>query len=652
MEFRWSWALEEGFFGHDDGPVEVVLHDVDLLLVRFWTIKLIAEILGTHFDFIDGLAQKGQVPFFDGLLQVVDSAVVEVLEALFNDNWLWILLLCDSLVVDEAIDGGWLWHFWWLLLGLWLRFLLVDLSFLAFAILSMVLGFLFFQGNWSLLEIFDEDSWSQVPVSSLSIEVLKVCRLLLFDRQNCWLLRWLHLGLASWLIDLTLNSSLKIEVSILIVIIIVPKVATFTEILFLVSCPPFFFLIDIFLAISSHDRTSSPAATFSFSLIVRTSIGDLVVLVELELTGVSFFARASRFSWSPIFSLSIGVWRFIVIAFMILALTCLILRRRMIPTLVALALVLALAHQLILLEVVVRILHLVVVGTVFLKSLVPVEVCIMVSVILWWATCLTISSSLRLVVLAVLSLVLLARPSSLVVGIALVASTFVAWVFAVMALVLVLLVVVGLVMAALAISSHFIFAPTVISLVILLPKAWATIWSLILQRWRSFRLIIFMSCLIVILRVPPFSLANGIAIIKLSFSHRKISGLSSLLPLLHGFLIEIFDGPNFLQLKLIFRKELLKHIFLNSSTCSLLTFRVELLLSCFICTLFISRFALAFHKTGIFLLFEIFKILLGLQLRNFFDFAFQRHVGLLQILNVLMLHLVHIDRFQNLQIFS
>ena len=68
--------------------MEVVLHDVDLLLVRFWTIKLIAEILGTHFDFIDGLAQKGQVPFFDGLLQVVDSAVVEVLEALFNDNWL------------------------------------------------------------------------------------------------------------------------------------------------------------------------------------------------------------------------------------------------------------------------------------------------------------------------------------------------------------------------------------------------------------------------------------------------------------------------------------------------------------------------------------------------------------------------------------
>lgn len=43
---------------------------------------------------------------------------------------------------------------------------------------------------------------------------------------------------------------------------------------------------------------------------------------------------------------------------------------------------------------------------------------------------------------------------------------------------------------------------------------------------------------------------------------------------------------------------------------------------------------------------------MGFQLRDLLDLALERHVGFLQILNVLVLHLVHVDRFQNLQVLS
>ena len=39
-----------------------------------------------------------------------------------------------------------------------------------------------------------------------------------------------------------------------------------------------------------------------------------------------------------------------------------------------------------------------------------------------------------------------------------------------------------------------------------------------------------------------------------------------------------------------------------------------------------------------------------MKLRDFFDLALQSHVSLLQILNVLMLHFVHIDDFENLRV--
>lgn len=55
----------------------------------------------------------------------------------------------------------------------------------------------------------------------------------------------------------------------------------------------------------------------------------------------------------------------------------------------------------------------------------------------------------------------------------------------------------------------------------------------------------------------------------------------------------------------------------------------------------------------IFLLpFEVVQVLLRLQLRYLLDLAFQSHIGFLKVLDVLMLHLVHVDRFQNLQILS
>ena len=39
-----------------------------------------------------------------------------------------------------------------------------------------------------------------------------------------------------------------------------------------------------------------------------------------------------------------------------------------------------------------------------------------------------------------------------------------------------------------------------------------------------------------------------------------------------------------------------------------------------------------------------------MKLRDFFDLALQGHVGLLQILNVLVLHLVHVDDLENLRV--
>lgn len=100
-----------------------------------------------------------------------------------------------------------------------------------------------------------------------------------------------------------------------------------------------------------------------------------------------------------------------------------------------------------------------------------------------------------------------------------------------------------------------------------------------------------------------------------------------------------------MQLEVIFRQELEQAVLrflliylMDFSWCCLL--RV---------TLF--RGPIDFVKV-LLLLFEIFEVLLGFQLRDLLDLALERHVGFLQILNVLVLHLVHVDRFQNLQVLS
>lgn len=41
-------------------------------------------------------------------------------------------------------------------------------------------------------------------------------------------------------------------------------------------------------------------------------------------------------------------------------------------------------------------------------------------------------------------------------------------------------------------------------------------------------------------------------------------------------------------------------------------------------------------------------ILSNLEVRNLLDFTFESHVGFLEVLDVLMLHLVHVDGFQDL----
>lgn len=46
------------------------------------------------------------------------------------------------------------------------------------------------------------------------------------------------------------------------------------------------------------------------------------------------------------------------------------------------------------------------------------------------------------------------------------------------------------------------------------------------------------------------------------------------------------------------------------------------------------------------------QVLLSLDFRNLLDLALQGHVRLLQILDVLMLHLVHVDALQNLGVVS
>lgn len=114
-----------------------------------------------------------------------------------------------------------------------------------------------------------------------------------------------------------------------------------------------------------------------------------------------------------------------------------------------------------------------------------------------------------------------------------------------------------------------------------------------------------------------------------------LSALASLLPcfalrplLLNGFAADLLNGSELLQLEFFIFVDELKFIRLRFCIC----FRCLLL----------TEFGLTV------LIVEV--ILLRLQLRNLLDLAFQCHVGLLQVLDVLMLHLVHVDHLQNLRV--
>lgn len=62
--------------------MELVFQDMDLLLVRFWAIEFVTEVLRAQFNFIDGLAKLCQVGFCNGLLEFGNSAAEEAPQTL------------------------------------------------------------------------------------------------------------------------------------------------------------------------------------------------------------------------------------------------------------------------------------------------------------------------------------------------------------------------------------------------------------------------------------------------------------------------------------------------------------------------------------------------------------------------------------------
>ena len=174
------WNLYQNFFALHNASMKLLFHFEGIFLITSW--KVILQVSRFALDFIKRIAQFLKVVLINCRSDLVNLGFISDLKSVHS------LRLFDILIVNQKINSFWPRN-------------LLDLSFwsmlwnrLGLLLISMVLGFLLLQRVWSLFEVLDEDSWSQVAVWTdvVAISVMswlmlfELHRVLLLDLQNSW----------------------------------------------------------------------------------------------------------------------------------------------------------------------------------------------------------------------------------------------------------------------------------------------------------------------------------------------------------------------------------------------------------------------------------------------------------------------------------